>query len=126
MKTTPCADPTRDPNDWFIESYGKQYREDELLTEAEVADLDSIHLTESLEPADRQRILDLAASEKKRQALVRRRKAKESCREECPIRKACLAQGLELQNLDHGIWGGYYPEERRAIEKLQRERDKVD
>jgi hypothetical protein len=30
----------------------------------------------------------------------------------CPIKEACLAEGMKLQNIDYGIWGGTLPGER--------------
>ena len=30
----------------------------------------------------------------------------------CPIKEACLAEGMKAQNIDFGIWGGTLPGER--------------
>lgn len=30
----------------------------------------------------------------------------------CPIKEACLAEGMKQQNIDYGIWGGTLPGER--------------
>ena len=34
---------------------------------------------------------------------------------QCPIKEQCLEVGLELQNIQDGIWGGLFPYERRMI-----------
>jgi len=33
----------------------------------------------------------------------------------CPVKEACLAEGLKQQNIDFGIWGGTLPAERIAM-----------
>lgn len=33
----------------------------------------------------------------------------------CPIREACLAEGMKSQNIDFGVWGGTLPGERLAM-----------
>lgn len=120
---TPCE---TSPEDWFIESNGLQYRDDEILSEAEVRGLtrsviplagetDEDHaerVTKTLRTAERERI---------RQALIRRRKAREACYE-CPLRLRCLGLGVMPDNLEYGTWGGYYAEERQEIDRLRQER----
>lgn len=33
----------------------------------------------------------------------------------CPIKEACLAEGMKPQNIDFGVWGGTLPGERLAM-----------
>lgn len=111
---TPCSDPANDPNDWFIEKDGKQYRDDEVLTEDEVHAL-SDDGNGGIKPYEEVvTALEQAMDEKIRLALIRRRKARDACYE-CPIRTQCLGQRLETK-IEYGTWGGYYPEELRKIE----------
>ena len=60
----------------------------------------------------------------KRAALIRRRKARDACHFECPVRLRCLALGMQEENIDYGTWGGYYAEERQQIQALIKEREK--
>jgi Transcription factor WhiB len=109
---TPCS--TGDPEDWFLEKDGKQYRDDPILTSDECDALwDTVDPNLSAEEVDR--IVDEAEAEKIRLALIRRRKARDACYD-CEIRLGCLNQRLE-QRVEYGIWGGYYPEELRKIEE---------
>jgi hypothetical protein len=111
---TPCSDPSNDPNDWFIEKDGKQYRDDSVLPEEQVkAILISAH-GHDLSEAEALALVDAAEDEKIRLNLIRRRKARDACYD-CPIRLECLGQRLEAK-IEFGIWGGYYPEELRKIE----------
>ena len=41
--------------------------------------------------------------------------AKRTCRE-CPVESKCLAYAIEAK-IEHGIWGGMTPKERRALRK---------
>lgn len=60
----------------------------------------------------------------KRDALVRRRKAKDGCYE-CPIRTECLEKALG-RGETKGTWGGHYEEEieilRRGIRRQKNRR----
>lgn len=114
---TPCSDPSNDPNDWFIEKDGKQYRDDDPLTVDEFLAAMAPLFTNHAKP-DRdaiEAVINEAVAEKIRLALIRRRKARDACYE-CPIRAACLGQRLEAR-IEFGTWGGYYPEELRKIEE---------
>lgn len=71
------------PDDWFIRRDGKQYDDDVL------------------------------EGEETRQALVRRRQAREACYG-CPVRNGCLRTALETRP-SAGTWGGYYEEELRKL-----------
>lgn len=33
----------------------------------------------------------------------------------CPIKEACLAEGMKSQNIDFGVWGGTLPGERLSM-----------
>lgn len=72
------------PDDFFIMRDGRQYPDD-AMTEDE-----------------------------QREALQRRRRAKDSCFTECPVRTQCLDLALRDQP-SHGTWGGYTEEELRKL-----------
>ena len=38
------------------------------------------------------------------------------CRDECPVREACLAYAIEARE-NHGIWGGTSPDERARVRR---------
>lgn len=119
---TPCSSPENDPNDWFISKDGKQYVDDDFLTEAEVAGLTRSVLPIEGETAEQHRdrvdlTIRVAESDRKRRALASRRHAKEACHG-CYFRTACLDRALtEVQG--HGTWGGYYEEELKEIRREQ-------
>lgn len=54
----------------------------------------------------------------------RRRRALEACWNDCPVRArlACLDMGLEPENLQWGIWGGYTEEQRKIIHDERKKR----
>jgi hypothetical protein len=114
---TPCK---ADPDAWFIGKDGKQYRDDDVLTMSEASEA-----VKHLDPADLgfgeawedalAGALEAAAEEKTRQALIRRRKARDACYE-CPVRLPCLDVRLETK-IEHGTWGGYYEEQLRVLER---------
>lgn len=52
--------------------------------------------------------------EKKREMIVRTIAAIAIC-EACPVKQACLAEGMKPQNIDFGVWGGTLPGERLAL-----------
>lgn len=116
-----CSATDVDPDDWFIERDGKQYPDDVLVTEVEVAEaLMAFPIGEEVDEA--QLRADLEAAALKRQ-LQRRRHAKDACYQ-CPLRLQCLQYALE-HNIQHGTWGGYYQEELRKIRKLIQERQQA-
>jgi hypothetical protein len=118
---TPCQDPENDPNDWFIEKDGRQYYDEPVLGAQEVRDLWDECLTTG---EDGMVALQRANAERLRENVVKRRHAKDKCFTECPMRGACLEQGLseDFVVAQYGIWGGYYPEELRAIQRQGRAR----
>ena len=117
----PCRRPGADPDDWFIESNGKQYPEDELLTESDVQGI--VEAVAASNPDATEEDYDRAIRRAERDALTaalgRRRRAKDACWNDCIPRirlGVCLEVGMEPTNINHGIFGGYDPKERRAIE----------
>lgn len=106
-----CADPANDPNDWFIEKNGLQYDDEGFpgvtpeAAEAIVAAGDSRTVAEVFS--------ELEANARK-DALRRRRHAKDKCYTECAMRTWCLSLSLDTRP-SHGVYGGYYPEERRVL-----------
>jgi len=118
---TPCSSPDNDPNHWFISRDGKQYPDDDFLTEEEVRGIvksvlpiegesDEDHLLRA------DAALSVATAERRRRALSLRRKAKDKCHTDCYFRTACLDRALS-EHQDHGTWGGYFEEELREIRK---------
>lgn len=126
--STPCSDPAK-RDDWFIGRDGKQYPDDEFLTNEEKieiaeaavdgrSDLFDFEADELIEQAT----LD-AEDEIKRQALIRRRQAKDACYE-CYFRTDCLNTVLGDDTIRHGTWGGYTEEQIREIRAEKRKRDR--
>lgn len=119
----PCADPANDPDDWFIEKDGKQYPDDPTLTEEQVneasCDEDGL-LLESVEEIEA--AVNAAEAEAIKEALRRRRHAKDKCHVECYRRLQCLGLALGEKPPEYGTFGGYYSEELREIRKLRAER----
>lgn len=117
---SPCASPENDPNDWFISKDGKQYADDEFLSQE---DRDRIAKTVLAKPGEdaveHETRVDAAIRQaeatRKRAALARRRHAKEACHD-CYFRTACLDRALSEEQY-HGTWGGYYEEELREIRR---------
>lgn len=125
---TPCAAPENDPDDWFITKYGRQYRDDDLLTQeqmdaisnavmAKAALDDTVTIERAREMADE--AIDLAEQQALKTALVRRRHAKDKCHTECYLRTQCLGLALAPGAAPHGTWGGYYEEELQEIRDLR-------
>lgn len=114
----PCAEGDRD--DWFISRDGKQYPDEDLLTDEDRRSI--------LERADRQglegdervtfieKAQDRAERDARTKALQRRRHAREACHTDCLFRTRCLDRALS-EGQSHGTWGGYYEEEIREIRK---------
>lgn len=124
-ETTPCQDPENDPNDWFIERDGRQYSDEAIFTAAE---LPGVLAAAALDPEnielDTDELLELVTEQRLRENIRKRRHAKDLCHLECPIRTQCLQLGLSQDFVaeQYGIWGGYYTEELRAIQREGRAR----
>lgn len=125
MAATPCSRPEAEPNDWYLDRHGQQYSDDPWLTtdqkeklEAEMAERGLTRL---------QQISGIARIEAqlKREALSRRRRAKEDCYQ-CPIRTECLERALG-RGETKGTWGGHFEEEieilRRGIRRRRNRRE---
>ena len=125
MTQTPCSDRTNDPNDWFIRPDGKQYTDEDFLSEAERAGVARSVLPIGGETHDEheervQSALKAARSNRRRQALARRRAAKSLCRR-CPIMLDCMTKAID-DNETHGTWGGLLEEELAEVRREQARR----
>ena len=125
----PCENPENDADDWFLERDGKQYPDEELLTdddrlaileEANGLGLEGTERVEFIEAVED----DLEAEVLKRN-LQRRRHARDKCHVECYFRTQCLTIALTKPEPSHGTWGGYYPEELKQIRTLRDKREKT-
>lgn len=116
----PCRE-SDTPEDWFISRDGKQYGDDDLLSQeqrdaiAEEVERErgcGPHLAEQIDEA-----IDIAEAGAKKAALARRRKARDACHNDCVLfRTRCLGMALD-QGIEHGTWGGYYEEELRTLRR---------
>lgn len=119
----PCRE--GNPDDWFIGRDGKQYGDEDLLSEEEVGDIFA-EIREAghgdyAEQVDR--AVARAEADAKREALGRRRRAKEACHD-CLFRTRCLQLAID-EGHEHGTWGGYYEEELRAIRREIEQRNRA-
>ena len=126
---TPCAE-SNSPDDWFISRDGKQYPDEDFLTDEDVRLISlSVLIKPGETPEDHRdrvdRAVRAAEADRKRQALQRRRHAREACHE-CYFRSQCLDRALS-RGLEHGTWGGYFEEQLRDIQSeiARRRRAKV-
>lgn len=117
---TPCRE-SETPDDWFISRDGRQYPSDPLVSQ-EVID-ERFRDSVGTPPAERDRIVDRLEAEARREALRRRRHAKEACHEKCYFRLECLGLAIESTTPIHGTWGGYYEEE---LDQIRREKSRQD
>lgn len=118
---TPCAAPENNPDDWYISRDGKQYPDEDFLTDQEMRGIARAVLPiegeTDEEHRDRvDRAITTAEAARRRQALARRRHARDACRSDCLLREQCLGKALEpMTPATHGTWGGYYEEELRSL-----------
>lgn len=116
----PCAAPGNNPDDWFISRDGKQYPDDDFLTDAEISGIKKAVLRIEGETSDQHRdrvdkAIAVAEADRKRKALQRRRHAKEDCMS-CYSRIECRDKALApITPATHGTWGGYFEEELRSL-----------
>lgn len=114
---TPCHE--GNPEDWFIRRDGRQYDDDEIVTQDEAyAYLETEHPYWRNTSVEKVREITEAfvyreTAKRLRDATIRRRKAREACYT-CPVRLSCLTVALE-QRPSSGTWGGYYEEELRKL-----------
>lgn len=115
----PCANPENDPDDWYISRDGRQYPDDELVTEAQVmAHLNEVDPHGTRSTAEIESVWDSLEAVAVKDALRRRRHAKDKCHTECYFRLQCLDKALEdVTPATHGTWGGHYEEELREIRR---------
>lgn len=114
----PCRE--GNPDDWFIRPDGRQYGDEEFLTDSQA---DQIMADADEEGADGERAVARAEADAKREALQRRRHAKEACHD-CLFRTRCLQVAID-EGHEHGTWGGYYEEELRAIRREMQNRNRA-
>jgi hypothetical protein len=114
---TPCRAENRD--DWFISKDGKQYQDDELVSDQDVADhLNKVDPHGTRSEAEFVHVLGNLEAQALKDALRRRRHAKDACHTDCYFRLQCLGMALEdPAQAGHGTWGGYYEEELRELRK---------
>lgn len=115
----PCAE-SDTPEDWFISRDGRQYTDDEYLTDQQMEAIAILVVRRwGTGPGLYRRIVDAIVEgeeQAKDAALVRRRHAKDACFVECLFRERCLDRAL-TEGHEHGTWGGYYEEELRILRK---------
>jgi hypothetical protein len=111
---TPCES---DPDQWYIDRDGRRYDDEVLVT------LDELRATVGEMPDldSAQEALDALVEGKVKARLVDRRHARDLCFTSCPVRTICLDKAIgDPDNREqYGIWGGYFPEQRRALERAQ-------
>lgn len=104
--STPCE---ADPDRWFIDRDGRKYDDEVLITVEQL--LDATDAGEDPDDA-----VDRLTQEAVKARLVERRHARDDCHTACKVRTLCLQKALDNQE-QYGIWGGYYPEQRRQLER---------
>jgi hypothetical protein len=121
--STPCEE---NPDQWFIDRDGRKYDDEVLLpTEQELRDelakAQVFFEHQGGDPVDPEAILARMVDDIVKLRLVERRHARDLCHTACPVRTRCLdkAIGDPDHREQYGIWGGYFPEQRRAIERAQ-------
>lgn len=120
----PCKE-SGDPDDWFIGRDGKQYPDQEFVHIEDVA----VHIHDAMPDRDPEsvtvdevdEIMEHLERDAKREALIRRRKARDKCHNECLFRTRCLDLAITT-GAAYGTWGGYYEEEVRVLQAEIRRR----
>lgn len=112
----PCRRDGADPDDWFIDTDGKQYRDEDLLDDNDYTRI-SHELPEDATEEEIDQAIDSAEQERRKENLVKRRHAIEACFNDCitRVRTMCLDSSVDPL-IPHGIWGGYTPKQRRTID----------
>jgi len=119
----PCADRTNDPQDWFIRPDGKQYSDEDLLTEDERRRITlSVLRREGETPEEHENRCRLARNaarnNRKRKQLARRRRAVSLCNTKCAMQIECLSGALDRREI-HGTWGGLLEEDLAETRRIQ-------
>lgn len=121
---TPCS--SGNPEDWFIGKDGRQFSDVDLVTdEAFDAYLHEIDPDDQMDDQEKDQARLQVEQVASKQALIRRRHAKEACHQQCYFRNKCLTQALDEGHV-HGTWGGYHEEELREIRREKARRDRTD
>ena len=107
---TPCSE---NPDQWYTERDGRRYDDESLLTKAQINHAVEGIPMDNIEAIDE--AVDLALDAATKQRLIERRQARDACFG-CSVRLQCLDLALKRRE-QYGIWGGYFPEQRRAIER---------
>lgn len=116
---TPCE---ADPDKWYIDRDGRKYDDEVLVSEADIRDLGGLPDDATVEDMDA--VVDALTALEVKNRLVERRHARDACFTECAARTQCLQLALDNQE-QYGIWGGYYPEQRRQLEReIQNRKDR--
>lgn len=118
----PCED---NPDDWFIGRDGRQYVDDEFLTDDERKRIaKSVLRIEGESDEDHRDRVDAAIEagerSRRRAEIVKRKEARASCYG-CPVRLHCLDLGLSIE-MPHGTWGGHFEEQIRAMQREIKQR----
>jgi hypothetical protein len=112
ITSPPCHD---NPDQWYTERDGRRYDDELLVTEDMIREAVGAE-AERLAPRPPVEVLDDLVADVTKQRLIERRQARDLCHTECPVRTICLE--LALTNREqYGIWGGYFPEQRRELER---------
>lgn len=107
---TPCS---ANPDQWYTERDGRRYDDEPLVSDEQIRAIAVQFPPHDI--AGVEEAVDVAVAEATKQRLIERRQAREGCFA-CPARLACLDLALKRRE-QYGIWGGYFPEQRRAIER---------
>jgi hypothetical protein len=110
---TPCE---ADPDKWYIDRDGRKFDDEVLVTEADIRDLGGLPEGAPVEDIDAEAVIDGLVADRVKARLVERRHARDACFAECLVRTQCLQLALDNQE-QYGIWGGYFPEQRRQLER---------
>ena len=109
--STPCE---ANPDQWFTERDGRRYDDEALVTEDDVQA--ALAKAGEIPWAEAEELIDDLTEAKVKERLRERRHARDDCHLKCPVRTLCLQKALDNRE-PYGIWGGYYPEQRRALER---------
>lgn len=108
----PCADDANDPDDWFVSKDGTQYAWEPLIDDDFWELVQYAARADGIEPPTREE----AEARARKAALIRRRQARDLCHTACERRLECLGTAIDgTLDVEHGIRGGYYPEQLRKI-----------
>ena len=110
IEKTPCS---ANPDQWYTERDGRRYDDESLVDEIYIDNLRDQFPQGDIEEIEA--AVDELVAMATKQRLIERRQARDACFT-CPVRLACLDLALAKRE-QYGVWGGYFPEQRRAIER---------